>query len=159
MKNLKFATLVDGYYLDVMKRFDRTLFEALAPPLVPFNILKFTGSETGDIVHLQFGKLFGVEWISKITDHGSDAFEAFFVDEGIKLPFPLKYWHHRHIVKKESETQSWIIDDITYEANNSFLTRVMYPVLKNGFGNRDKAYKKFFQQIAQETNQSFETHT
>lgn len=155
MKNLKFKTLVDGHYQDVMKRFDRALFEALAPPFVPFKILKFTGSETGDTVHLQFGKLLGVEWISKITDHGSDDSEAYFVDEGIKLPFPLKYWHHRHIVRKESETQSWIIDDIAYQATNVLFTRVMYPILYNGFKSRDKVYKTYFRRVAQEATQTF----
>lgn len=130
--------------MEVMKRFDRSLFEALAPPLVPFEIVKFTGSQTGDTVHLRMGKGIRIEWISVITSHGSDKEQAYFVDEGIQLPFPLKFWRHQHIVKKDSENQSWIIDDIQYEAVNNLLSKLMYPILYAGFKGRGRIYRQYF---------------
>ncbi len=145
--NIKFETLVDGHYKDIMKRFDRSLFEALAPPLIPFKILKFTGSQTGDVVHLQFGGLINTEWVSEITDHGSNDSETYFIDEGTKLPFPLSTWKHRHIVKKIEANKSLIIDDINYQAKNGLLTRLIYPMLYAGFKNRGKIYQRFFNHL------------
>ena len=142
---MKFSTQVHGNYLDVMDQFDRSLFEALAPSFVPVKILNFTGSQTGDQVHLQFGGPINTDWISRITDHGISEEQAYFVDEGVKLPFPLKSWHHQHIVQKISDSQSLIMDVIDYKAQNIFLSAIIYPVLYMGFYQRASIYRKYFQ--------------
>lgn len=143
---MRFSTHVEGYYLDVMDRFDLALFKALAPPLVPLEILNFTGSKTGDQVHLRFGKPVNMDWVSKITDHGSNEQLAYFVDEGVKLPFPLSTWHHQHVVQKISDSQSMIIDIIDFKAQNTFLSVLIYPILYFSFYQRASTYRKYFQE-------------
>lgn len=145
--NMRFETEVPGYYTEVMSRFDRTLFEALAPPLVPLNIMNFTGSKTGDLVHLKFGGIINTEWISKIIDHGIDEENAFFIDQGTKLPFPLKTWHHRHIVQKIGPDRSKIIDDIDFESYNPLMSALIYPLLYLGFKPRGKIYRQYFSSV------------
>ena len=138
------TTRVDGHYLDVMERFDRKLFEALLPPIGKTEIKEFTGSKTGDLVHLQFISPIKAEWVSDITDHGHNEREAWFVDEGKVLPFGLKYWKHHHIVRKVDEKNSEIIDDISYKASNPILMIILYPLLWLSFFPRRFVYQKYF---------------
>ena len=144
MMTIHIRTLVDGHYREVMHRFDRQLFEALLPPLANVEIKSFTGSKTGDIVHLQFHSPIKTEWISDITDHGEDEQTSFFVDEGTKLPFPLAYWRHKHIVQKVDDDHSCIIDEISYKASNRLLTWLIYPALYLSFYPRKKIYRRYF---------------
>ena len=145
--NITLTTKVNGHYLEVMKRFDRSLFEALLPPVGKTEIVEFTGSRTGDKVHLRFVTPFKAEWISDITSHGENEKEAWFIDEGRILPFGLKYWKHNHIVRRVDDHTSEIIDDITFKASNSFLTLAMYPGLLISFLPRKPIYKKYFKSI------------
>jgi ligand-binding SRPBCC domain-containing protein len=145
---LVLKTKVQGYYLDVMEAFDRQLFEALAPPIGKLEIVEFTGSKTGDVVHLRFLSPIKAEWISDITDHGQDKKSTFFIDEGRVLPPGLKYWKHRHIVEKIDDKSSMIVDDITYEGINSVLTYLMYPALFFSFYPRKMIYRKYFDHLA-----------
>ena len=142
--NFILETQVAGNYLDVMKRFDRDLFLALAPPFPKIELVEFTGSKTGDKVHIKFLSPVNTDWISDITDHGSNEKEAWFVDEGTTLPAPLKYWKHRHIVRKIDEHRSMIVDDITFKASNGLLTSLMYPALYLGFSQRGPIYRRYF---------------
>lgn len=137
-------TKVNGNYKDVMSRFDRDLFLALAPPFPPIELKKFTGSETGDEVHIRFKSPVNTDWVSDITDHGVDEKEAYFVDEGRVLPFPLKSWKHRHIVRKIDDDTCEIIDLIHYGCGNVILNVLMYPALFFGFLPRKRIYKKYF---------------
>lgn len=141
---IRFETQVRGYYTEVMKRFDRDLFEALKPRQGEMEILDFTGSETGDRVHLKFISPISMEWISDIVDHGTDEKRAYFIDEGVKLPFPLSFWRHKHIVEKIDEEYSLIIDDIEYKASPSLLTPIIYPALYAAFSPRKKVYQSYF---------------
>ncbi len=140
---INIKTRVKGYYEDIITQFDRQLFEALSPPFPPMEIIKFDGSETGDLVHIRFKGL-GTDWVSEITDHGMDDDKAYFIDQGIKLPFPLTFWKHRHIIQKISSTESEIIDDISFEALGGFLTIFVYPLLYMSFYMRKKVYINFF---------------
>lgn len=142
--NIRLTTQVNGNYKEIMRRFDRQLFEALKPKQGEMEIVEFTGSQTGDRVHLRFNSPVKMEWISDITEHGEDEERAFFIDEGIQLPFPLAYWRHQHIVEKITENTSYIIDDITYRAVNSLLTPVLYPALYAAFYPRKKVYQAYF---------------
>ena len=95
--NIRLQTKVKGHYKKVMARFDRALFEALAPAFPKMEIIEFTGSKKGDKVHIQFVSPIRTEWISLITEDYEDDKEAYFIDEGIQLPpvpeqyFPLRY--------------------------------------------------------------------
>ena len=142
--HIRLETEVDGYYLDVMEGFDLDLFEALKPKVGKMEVVKFTGSKKGDIVSIQFLSPVKAKWVSAITEDGADEQQAYFIDEGIELPFPLKYWQHKHIVKKKTNSKSIIIDDITYKASNGLFTLCMYPALFMSFYPRKKVYKSYF---------------
>lgn len=142
--NLQIKTTVKGNYRAVMDRFDRDLFEALIPKQGKTEIVEFTGSKKGDRVHLRFLSPIKADWISLITDDGWDEHQAYFVDEGDTLPFPLRYWRHRHIVEKVTEDTSRIIDDITFEGPNFLITLLMYPAIFIGFAPRKRIYQSYF---------------
>ncbi|MEN0004196.1 MAG: hypothetical protein AAF798_08635 [Bacteroidota bacterium] len=135
---------VKGNYREVMERFDRDLFEALAPPFPKIEIVEFTGSKKGDRVHIRFLGPISAEWVSVITEDGVDDKAAYFVDEGKELPFPLRYWRHRHIVEKVDEDSSIIIDDITFEGPNTLVSWLMYPGIFMQFYPRKRVYRRYF---------------
>ena len=141
---IRFETRVKGYYKEVMKRFDRDLFEALKPKQGDMEIVEFTGSEPGDKVHIRFNSPVKAEWISHITEREINEKEAFFTDEGVRLPFPLSYWKHRHVVQKITEDRSCIIDDITFKGSNWLMTQILYPAIFAGFFPRKKIYRNYF---------------
>jgi ligand-binding SRPBCC domain-containing protein len=142
---IELRTEVNGHYRSVMKRFDRNLFEALSPPVGKIEVVKFTGSKTGDQVHLQFVRPLKAEWISRITDHGERKNELYFVDEGKKLPPGLAFWKHEHIVRKKSESRSIIIDRIHFKSYFYLLSLLFYPILFLTFYPRKKQYKSYFE--------------
>ena len=141
---IKIKTEVAGNYRQVMSRFDRNLFVALIPKKVSLQIVRFTGSKKGNRVHVRFLKPWEADWISDITADGENENQAFFVDEGVQLPFGLTYWKHQHIVEKISEERSFIIDDIEYRASSPLLAFLLYPVLYLGFYQRKRPYRAYF---------------
>lgn len=142
--NIQLKTKVDGNYQDIMRLFDRNLFEALKPKNAKMEIVEFTGSKKGDKVHLRFLSPIKAEWISEITEDGENEEETYFIDEGVKLPFPLSSWKHKHVVRKITENSSYIIDDMTFEGINSFFTLFLYPALYIAFYPRKSIYKSYF---------------
>ena len=142
--NIQLKTKVDGNYKDIINQFDRQLFEALKPKHGKMEIVKFTGSKKGDLVHLQFLSPIKTEWISEITENGENEKEADFLDEGVKLPFPLSYWQHKHIVQKITEDTSYIIDDMTFKGSNFLFTLFLFPALYIAFYPRKSIYKSYF---------------
>ena len=142
--NIQLRTKVDGNYKDIMQQFDRKLFEALKPSHADMEIVAFTGSKKGDKVHFRFHGPIKADWISHIIDDGENENETFFVDKGTKLPFPLSYWKHKHIVRKITKNSSYIIDDITFKGPVFFLSWLLYPAIYLGFYPRKKIYKKYF---------------
>lgn len=142
--NLKIKTKVKGNYRDIISRFDRDLFEALAPKQGEMEIVEFTGSKKGDRVHIRFVKPLKADWVSVITEDEVNENEAYFTDEGVQLPFPLSYWKHRHIVRKITEDTSCIIDDITFRGPNTLVTGLLYPAVFLGFYPRKRIYREYF---------------
>ena len=142
--NIQLKTKVDGNYKAVMKQFDRQLFEALKPQNAKMEIVEFTGSKKGDLVHLRFLSPIKTEWISEIIEDGENEREAYFIDKGTKLPFPLSYWQHKHIVQKITEDTSYIIDDMTFKGSNFLLTLFLFPALYIAFYPRKSIYKSYF---------------
>lgn len=138
-------TAVAGKPPEIIKAFDRSLFETLAPPGTPVELIRFDGSQKGDIVHIRL-KLLGFikqDWVSKITADHTSAEEAFFVDEGTQLPFFLGSWEHHHIVKAQGD-HSVIIDDIRYKGPFFLITWLLYPALYLQFAWRKPIYRKIF---------------
>ncbi len=142
--NVTLKTPVKGNYKKIIAAFDRDLFEALKPPTGEMEIITFTGSQKGDIVHLRFIKPFKAEWISDIVEDDMTDDKAWFVDVGRNIPWPLGSWTHRHIVEKIDDTHSMIIDDMTFTGKNAFLTLLLKPAIFIGFYPRKKIYKTYF---------------
>ena len=139
---------MQGNYIDVLAKFDKKLFEALAPKGATMEIVAFTGSKKGDMVHIRFVKPFKANWISDITDNGINNNEAYFIDQGRVVPFGIIYWQHKHIIKNLSPTTCQIIDDISFKGVNFIWTLLLYPALFIGFYPRKKIYKKYFGSIS-----------
>jgi len=137
-------TPVVGHYKEVMSKFDLDLFEFLKPKGAKMQVVQFTGSEKGDTVHIRFTSPIKADWVSKITDHGHNEEEAFFLDEGCKLPWPLKKWRHRHVVKNAGATKSVIEDQIEYKTSNVILDLLIRPFMYMGFYPRRKQYQTYF---------------
>lgn len=142
--NIVLKTQVNGYYKDVMDKFDLDLFEALKPIGAKMEIVQFTGSKTGDVVEIKFIRPLKTQWLSKITDHGSDENQSYFIDEGVVLPKPLKLWKHKHIVRKVDNQNSEIIDDITFSSGKNWLDILLYLPLFFSFYPRKGIYRKYF---------------
>ncbi len=147
--NIKIETAVRGNYKEVLARFDRELFEQLSPPGAEVDLIRFDGSHKGDIVHLRL-KLAGMikqDWISEIVEEGEDDEKAWFVDQGTQLPFFLSKWKHRHIVRRQAEEESLIVDDIHFEWHNPLLSGLLYPLLYAQFAYRAPIYRRFFGKV------------
>jgi ligand-binding SRPBCC domain-containing protein len=142
--NLLFTTEVEAPLAQVKAGFTQELFLALSPPFPRARLLAFGGCKTGDRVALQldFG-FFKLDWESLITDHSCSSGEWSFVDEGVRLPFFLKSWTHRHVVI-EKDQGSLIIDDIEYASGNKVMTLLNYPLLWLMFWYRKPIYKRWF---------------
>ncbi len=141
---IKISTLVKQPYTKVFEGFDQNLFIKLAPPFPPVKLLRFDGCKVDDRVALRLNFIFFKQtWESLITDYQNNAQEISFVDEGVKLPFFLKYWKHRHRVVKEGE-QTQIVDDISFKTPFFLFDYLMYPALYLQFLYRKPIYRKMF---------------
>lgn len=137
-------TKVHQVYKKVFQAFDINLFMKLKPPLVSLNVRRFDGCQKGDEVHIEVKILWMKQkWISLITEQQSNENEIYFIDEGVLLPKPLKYWKHKHIIEKSIDS-SIIIDDICYNTNNILLDFLLFPALFLQFYFRKPVYKSYF---------------
>jgi ligand-binding SRPBCC domain-containing protein len=140
-------TLVKQNPTTVFAGFTKELFLKLAPPFPPVRLLRFDGSQAGDIVELELNFLFFKNtWQSLITTQNTSPEEIFFIDEGKKLPFFLRFWHHKHRIVT-SNTGSIIIDEITYKSPFKILDYLLYPMMYAQFAYRKPIYKKVFGKV------------
>jgi ligand-binding SRPBCC domain-containing protein len=139
LMNITLRSKVNMPLETVYKRFDADLFTYLLPPGA--QLIAFGGSKKGDVVHLTL-PLAG-EWISEITEDGATADQHYFIDEGRKLPFPLKEWRHKHILHRDGAGTT-IEDNMTYSAGNRLIDVLIYPFLFIAFLPRRWQYKRFF---------------
>lgn len=139
--NLPFENVKDG--------FGQELFLSLSPQFIPSRLKVFEGCKVGNEVHIEIGPaLFSQLWISVITFEETNAMGWSFIDEGRKLPWPLKKWKHHHRVDKVTQGSCKIIDDIEYSCSSTFLEWAIKPFLWLVFSIRPKRYKKFFKDLA-----------
>ena len=137
-------TKVEQDYQTVYKRFDRDLFLALKPPLLPLELKRFDGSKVGNEVHIRLGKgWLSQDWNAKIVEDKLLENEAYFIDVGIKLPFFLKEWRHKHHIIRD-EAGAIIIDDIDFKTPNIIMDYLMYPVMWLQFAARKPVYRRYF---------------
>ena len=130
----------------VLAGFTRQLFEALAPPFPKLHVLRFDGCQTGDAVNieLQAGPK-RWRWDSLITDNGvlPDG-THYFVDEGQRVPAPLRQWRHRHLIVPTPTGGSVITEDITFSTGRRWLDVLIYPAMWAQFKLRGPVYRRWF---------------
>jgi ligand-binding SRPBCC domain-containing protein len=138
------TTSVNQPVQKVFAGFTRSLFLKLNPPGLSATLLRFDGTHQGGITHLQlnFG-LFKQDWISINTHFEESPQEISFIDEGQKLPFFLKTWHHHHRVMQNG-TGAKIVDDIHFQSYSNWLTLLLYPLLYFTFYYRKHVYLREF---------------
>lgn len=141
-------TSVEQGYLDVKAGFDASLFQKLSPPFPPVRLLRFDGSQKGDLVTLELNFIFFKQkWTSEITADQTSDLEFFFVDEGVELPFFLKKWRHKHRVISTG-LGSIIRDEIDFEAPFGLMSVLLYPALWLQFAFRKPIYRRIFRRTA-----------
>ena len=137
-------TKVNQDYKIVFNLFDKDLFLKLSPPFPKVNLLRFDGCKKNDIVELELDLIFSKQlWTSEIIDFCEEDDLIYFIDKGIKLPFFLKTWVHKHNIVKNAEN-TIIIDDIYFDTGNIITNIIMYPILYLQFLYRNPVYKKYF---------------
>lgn len=94
----------------------------------------------GSNVHLKLNFfIIKLTWQGEIT---KVVHEAYFIDKGVKLPFPFKSWEHVHAFKKINDNETRMIDKVEYESFfPPFLINIM---LKGMFTDRKRQLKKKF---------------
>ena len=129
---------------EVWAGFNQSLFERLAPPFPRIRLLRFDGSTTGCTVEVELNFIFFRQiWQSDITEQGETKDEIWFIDQGRRLPFFLKFWLHRHrLLRTESGTQ--IVDDIEYRTGSSVMDYLMFPLMWAQFAYRRPIYRRAF---------------
>ena len=135
-----------GKHQEVFSKFDKHLFLKLKPPFVDINLLNFGGTKKGEIIALEIKPLFSKTqlWESLICDLQTSEAESFFVDVGKTLPWPLKTWEHKHIIKQINHLECEIIDDIRYTCQNFVLELLYQFPMWLMFYARRRIYKKIF---------------
>ena len=139
MMNITLRSKVPGEMTVIYKRFDERLFKYLLPPGA--QLIEFGGSKKGDIVHLKLPV--AGEWISEITENGTSEDTCYFIDEGRKLPFPLKAWCHKHILHRAGN-HTIIEDNMNFSTGNIITDLLFYPVLYFSFLPRIWQYRRYF---------------
>ena len=138
-------TQVKRDYLSVYHNFNQSLFLALAPPFPKLKLLRFDGSQPGDKVAVELNFwLFRQTWTSLITESNITGQEAYFTDQGQQLPWPLKIWQHRHLVKNNPGGGTIISDLIQYRTAFWLLDLLLYPLMLAQFSYRKPVYKRYF---------------
>ena len=142
MMNITLRSKVTGEFTAIYERFDDRLFRYLLPPGA--QLIEFGGSNKGDIVHLKL-PLAG-EWISEITENGTSEDSCYFIDEGRKLPFPIKEWRHKHILHRAGNN-TVVEDNMNFSTGYIFTDILFYPVLFFSFLPRVWQYNRYFKNI------------
>lgn len=141
---LYLKTSVAENYRSVFNAFDEELFLKLSPPYPRLKLLRFDGSQVGDVVEVELQTGFSRHrWTSLITESAVTDSEAYFIDEGQELPPPLKQWHHKHLVSKDG-TGAIIHDIIDYSTGFRMLDLLLYPLMGAQFRMRKPVYKRIF---------------
>ena len=127
----------------VVSGFNKSLFDAVSPPFPPVKVIRYDGSQTGNIVELELNFfVFKQRWVSQIRDHGETKQTTWFIDEGTTLPFFLTYWRHTHKIHK-TQTGSVIEDHVEFKSY-PILDILLFPLLYLQFLYRIPRYRAFF---------------
>ncbi|HSI91480.1 MAG TPA: hypothetical protein VK927_10220 [Adhaeribacter sp.] len=140
----KIRTDVAQRFADADKTFDKEMLLKLNPKFPPYKITRFDGLEQGDRVHVEFNfGLFKDGWEYVIAEKMAGENYWSFVDEGVKMPFFLKHWHHRYAIQQEGG-QTFVTDTVVFRSPFRLLDYLLYPWLYLHFMYRKPVYKKLF---------------
>lgn len=143
----RIKTEVKANFHFVVSHFGEPLFIHLLPIFPPIRLIQFEGTELGNMVCLELKFVgFTMHWSSQIIVTKKYETEVNFVDQGIKLPFFLVYWEHKHrIIRHGLDTV--IIDEIYYKSPNMIIELLFFPILFFSFFMRGPSYRSFFEGI------------
>ena len=148
MLSYSISTPVQAPISHVKKLFTADLLIRLSPPFPTVTLQRFDGCKKDDNVVLVINLLFQkVTWSSLITEDLETENEWYFIDQGVKMPFGLQYWQHKHRVQKISEEACEIIDEISFDTCNAFLNYLLFPFLWGMIFYRKPFYKKYLSLI------------
>jgi len=142
--HFQIKTKVPQNYQKVFEGFDQSLFLKLKPPGMGIKLHRFDGCQKGDEIHLELSSL-GIrqEWVSLVTQFERGAQSILFVDEGQKIPRPLKSWRHQHFILNQGN-HSTIVDDVTYHTKFLLLDILFFPLVYLTFFYRKPIYRSYF---------------
>lgn len=145
---INIETAVNQSVSDVWNQFDDKLLLKLSPPFPPVKLISF-GQKIGEKVTFELNFFIKRQlWVSKITDSYLSVEESYFIDEGVQLPFFLKYWKHKHRIVRDNTSPngsgSIIIDEIEFRTPTILTDYIFYPILYLQFLYRKPIYQRIF---------------
>jgi ligand-binding SRPBCC domain-containing protein len=144
MLSYHISTPIQASISHVKELFTEDLLLKLSPPFPPVSLQRFDGCKKGDQVILKINFVFTqLTWSSLITSDVLTKEEWYFIDEGVEMPFGLKYWQHKHRVKKIDHQSAAIIDEISFDTGKWFLNYLLFPFLWGMIFYRKPFYKKY----------------
>lgn len=139
---LRISTQVNGHFKPIFQTFNKELFNRLNPNKKIIKLRKFQGTKPGNRFIIEFP--LRQKWEGLITETQEQDSFCYFTDEGIRLPFGLSEWRHRHWVIKKSDTDTIITEDIRYKTKNIILDVLLYPFIYLTIYLRKAQYRKIF---------------
>ena len=112
----------------------------------PVKLLKWDGIKTNDTAYF---KLWFFGWKDFKVKHQlveMDSTTLYFIDSGTVLPLGIKFWEHKHIVKKV-ENSVEIVDSIIIKHQLVFLGYILYPILIAPIFLRKLLYQSYFRSL------------
>lgn len=140
---IKINTKVGKPFATVKQAFvnkDAKLLKYLLP--IGSELLHYKGIRRGAIIKV---KVFGVPCKFKVITYSVGKSSLYFNDimqEGTLLG--TKYWSHRHKIKKLSDNETVIIDEITFTSTNKYKDFILHVLFLSSFAIRSLQYKTFF---------------
>lgn len=146
MATIHLETVVKQNFQQVKQKFNKDLFKALKPPLINLKIHRYDGEQVGDQLSLEIAMgPFSQKWEGIITENHSEDFQWYFVDEGKKLPFPLKSWKHQHKLIDMQDGNTKIIDHVQFQTKTPLEMPFVYSQMLVMFLMRKPQYKRYFE--------------
>ncbi|MFD3407971.1 hypothetical protein SKC37_04840 [Aquirufa sp. HETE-83D] len=144
MLSYSISTPIQAPIGHVKELFTADLLLRLSPPFPRVSLKRFDGCLKDDTVILEINLVFTkVTWSSLITEDKSTEDEWYFIDQGVKMPFGLHFWQHKHRVKRTSDGACEIIDEISFDTRIAFLNYLLFPFLWGMIFYRKPFYKKY----------------
>jgi ligand-binding SRPBCC domain-containing protein len=143
-------TKVQGNHRSVFLRFNHSLLLQLTPPGMRMELLEFQDPQepNGKIeMRVTILGLIKQEWENAFSDYELGEAECHFVDQGVKMPFPIRLWRHDHRVLADGPDQAIINDDVTFGSGFFLMDWMLFPILWLQFRYRRPIYRRVFGRV------------